>query len=90
MTQDTEVPRTDAPKAPKRGDASALSPKELLGFVWTQLTSMKTALTLLFVAALAAIPGGLIPQRTVSPVQVSEFITNNPTLGPIYDAIGLF
>ncbi|HHV22550.1 MAG TPA: cytochrome c biogenesis protein ResB [Propionibacterium sp.] len=74
----------------KDADASALSPRELLRFVWTQLTSMRTALTLLFVAALAAIPGSLIPQRPVSPVQVTNFIEDNPTLGRAYDALGLF
>ncbi|WP_432558615.1 cytochrome c biogenesis protein ResB [Granulicoccus sp. GXG6511] len=74
----------------KNADASALSPRELLRFAWTQLTSMRTALTLLFVAALAAIPGSLIPQRPVSPVQVTDFINNNPTLGRLYDALGLF
>lgn len=71
-------------------EASALSPLELLRFAWTQLTSMRTALTLLFVAALAAIPGSLIPQRPVSPIQVAQFIDDNPTLGRIYDALGLF
>lgn len=70
--------------------ASALTPRELVRFAWTQLTSMRTALTLLFIAALAAIPGSLIPQRPVSPVQVDDFRTDNPTLGRVYDALGLF
>ena len=59
-------------------------------FVWTQLTSMRTALVLLFALALAAIPGSLIPQRDVSPVRVSDFLRANPTLGPLYDRVGLF
>ncbi len=59
-------------------------------FVWTQLTSMRTALVLLFALALAAIPGSLIPQRAVSPVRVSDFVRDNPTLGPLYDRLGLF
>ncbi|GAA1833577.1 cytochrome c biogenesis protein ResB [Microlunatus capsulatus] len=59
-------------------------------FVWTQLTSMRTALVLLFALALAAVPGSLIPQRAVSPVRVSDFIRDNPTLGPLYDRVGLF
>ena len=32
--------------------------------VWRSLTSMRTALVLLFLLALAAIPGALLPQRT--------------------------
>ena len=85
------APPEHGPDLPRKSaDASALSPLELLRFMWTQLTSMRTALTLLFVAALAAIPGSLIPQRPVSPVQVREFINENPRLGGIYDAVGLF
>ncbi|WP_152366137.1 cytochrome c biogenesis protein ResB [Microlunatus speluncae] len=74
----------------KQQDASALNPLELLRWAWTQLTSMRTALVLLFTLALAAIPGSLVPQRSVSPVGVSDFIAANPTLGPIYDRVGLF
>jgi cytochrome c biogenesis protein len=59
-------------------------------FVWTQLTSMRTALVLLFALALAAIPGSLLPQRSVTPIRVSDYIAANPTLGRIYDALGLF
>ena len=51
---------------------------------------MRTALILLFALALAAIPGSLVPQRRISPVRVSDFINEHPTLGPIYDKIGMF
>src|SRR5215213_2381853 len=61
-----------------------------LRYLWTQLTSMRTALILLFALALAAIPGSLVPQRRISPVRVSDFINEHPTLGPIYDKIGMF
>ena len=40
--------------------------------------------------ALAAIPGSLVPQRRVSPVRVTDFINEHPTLGPVYDKLGLF
>ena len=59
-------------------------------FVWTQLTSMRTALALLFTLAVAAIPGSLVPQRKVTPVAVSDFIRQHPVLGPLYDKIGMF
>src|SRR5215212_484090 len=61
-----------------------------LRYLWTQLTSMRTALILLFALALAAIPGSLVPQRRISPVRVTDFIDEHPRLGPIYDTLGLF
>lgn len=59
-------------------------------FIWAQLTSMRTALVLLFALAVAAIPGSLLPQRSVSPVRVSDFIKQHSVLGPVYDWAGLF
>src|SRR5687767_9846972 len=58
----------------------ALGPIELLRWAWRQLTSMRIALILLFLLALAAIPGSLIPQRTVDPVAVSRFAREHPEL----------
>lgn len=82
--------RVTKKRADKRKPASGLGPVESLRFLWTQLTSMRTALVLLFALALAAIPGSLVPQRQVSPIGVDDFIAANPTLGPIYDKIGMF
>ncbi|MFT4166804.1 MAG: cytochrome c biogenesis protein ResB [Microlunatus sp.] len=73
-----------------KGLAPALGFVGLLRWLWTQLTSMRTALVLLFALAVAAVPGSLIPQRNVSPIRVSDFIEQHPTLGPIYDKLGLF
>ena len=70
--------------------APALGPRGFLRFVWTQLTSMRTALVLLFALALAAVPGSLVPQRSVSPVRVSDFIASNPEIGPVFDQLGMF
>ena len=61
-----------------------------LRYLWTQLTSMRTALVLLFALALAAVPGSLLPQRSVAPVQVNDFLDEHPRLGPLYDRVGLF
>jgi len=61
-----------------------------LRFVWTQLTSMRTALVPLFSLAVAAVPGSLVPQRKVSPFRVSDIIRQHPILGPAYDKVGLF
>ena len=53
----------DTPPERNPGD---LNLRELLRCVWPQLTSMRTALILLLLLALAAIPGSMIPQRDVT------------------------
>ncbi len=70
-----------------------LPPMTNTGFfrwLWRQLTSMKTALVLLFLLALASVPGSVYPQRGVDPIKVRNFITNSPTWGPILDRLGFF
>jgi cytochrome c biogenesis protein len=85
----TRVPQVE-PQPPRGGDAPALGVGGTVRFLWTQLTSMRTALVLLFALAVAAIPGSLVPQRSVSPFRVEEFTDAHPVLGPIYDQVGLF
>ena len=75
---------------PTDGQTPRLGPAGWLRWMWVQLTSMRTALVLLFALAVGAIPGSLLPQRDVSPIRVSDFIAQNTTLGPIYDKLGLF
>ena len=70
--------------------AAALTPMELARWAWRQLTSMRTALVLLFLLALAAIPGSIIPQDAISPSEVFAFREANPDLARWYDRIGLF
>jgi cytochrome c biogenesis protein len=57
---------------------------------WRQLTAMRTALVLLFLLALAAIPGSLLPQRSLSQTKVSQYFTDHPTLAPVLDRLYLF
>ncbi|MET0418890.1 MAG: cytochrome c biogenesis protein ResB [Actinoplanes sp.] len=52
----------------------------LLRNSWRQLTSMRTALVLLFLLAVAAIPGSVFPQRSVSPEKVTQYYAANPEL----------
>ena len=67
-----------------------------LGFValsryaWRQLTSMRTALILLMLMGVAAIPGSLIPQRPINPMAVRDFFSTNPELARWYDRASLF
>ncbi len=67
-----------------------LSAGELGRWVWRQLTSMRVALMLLFLLALAAIPGSVVPQRRIDPLKVADFIERNPELARWYDRLGLF
>ncbi|MFD6104485.1 cytochrome c biogenesis protein ResB, partial [Nocardia salmonicida] len=57
---------------------------------WRGLTSMRTALVLLFLLALAAIPGALLPQRSLNAQKVDKYIADRPTLGPWMDRFELF
>lgn len=57
---------------------------------WRRLTSMRTALVLLFLLALAAVPGSLLPQRGLNPLQVNGFYRAHPTLAPVLDRLSLF
>jgi cytochrome c biogenesis protein len=67
-----------------------LTPVELVRWAWRQLTSMRTALVLLLLLALGAIPGSVIPQRGVDALKTSQWQTAHPHLTPIYDKLGLF
>ncbi|WP_150958068.1 cytochrome c biogenesis protein ResB [Microbacterium testaceum] len=57
---------------------------------WRQLTSMRTALVLLLLLAIAAVPGSLVPQRTADPNGVTQYFTDNPDLAPVLDKLSLF
>ena len=78
-----------APAEPAR-TAGSLGPAELARWVWRQLTSMRTALILLLLLGLAAVPGSLVPQRGISPARVARFAEDNPTLAAVYDRLHLF
>ena len=57
---------------------------------WHWLTSMRTALALLFLLAIAAIPGSLLPQRSLNESNVDDFIATNGKVAEIYDQLQLF
>jgi cytochrome c biogenesis protein len=62
----------------------------LLRWSWRQLTSMRTALFLLMLLAIAAIPGSLVPQRSQNPLRVQEFYAAHKQLAPFLDKLRLF
>jgi cytochrome c biogenesis protein len=59
-------------------------------WAWRQLTSMRTALVLLFLLAVASIPGSVIPQEGIDPAAVSQYYAAHPALAPILNDFSLF
>ena len=59
-------------------------------WIWRQLTSMRTALLLLLLLAVASVPGSIFPQRSADPNGVIAYFKANPELGPVLDGIQLF
>nr|WP_240630613.1 cytochrome c biogenesis protein ResB [Mycolicibacterium sp. GF69] len=51
---------------------------------------MGTALVLLFLLALGAIPGALLPQRSLNESKVDQYIAEHPTIGPWLDRLQAF
>jgi cytochrome c biogenesis protein len=86
VTQD----RTPTPPPVRRG----MSPYRWIVTVarrsWRGLTSMRTALVLLFLLAIAAIPGSLLPQKNLNIEKVQTYYKNHPSLAPAMDKAGFF
>jgi cytochrome c biogenesis protein len=57
---------------------------------WRQLMSMRTALVLLFLLALASLPGALLPQWALNRGKTAGYILEHPTWGPLLDRLGFF
>ncbi|WP_084956050.1 cytochrome c biogenesis protein ResB [Thermoactinospora rubra] len=79
-----------AVQTPPAEKAPGLGPAGWLRWGWRTLTSMRTALILLFLLALASIPGSLLPQRGVEPDKVAQLYESNPALAEWYDRLFLF
>ncbi len=62
----------------------------LVRLVWRRLTSMRTALILLFLLALGAVPGSLLPQRPLDPTKTSNYIKDHGAWGTFLDRLGMF
>jgi cytochrome c biogenesis protein len=88
LDDDRETPLSTQPEAPSR--PAGRGPIPALRQLWRQLTSMRTALLLLTLLALAAIPGTFIPQRGLDPVKVNSYLAAHPHIGPIMDKLSLF
>lgn len=90
------VPGKGGRKGPRgkgtEGDVQlpSLGPLGMIRWAWTQLTSMRTALFLLLLLAVAAVPGSLFPQRPANPAVVTQYLKDNPDTGPWLDRLQLF
>jgi cytochrome c biogenesis protein len=81
---DTRPDETDDITQPRLG------PVGTLRFIWRQLTSMRTALLLLLLLAIAAVPGSIWPQRGIDAARVATYLDQHRTLGPLLDRLGFF
>lgn len=70
--------------------AGELTLRELSRFAWRQITSMRTALVLLLLLALASVPGSVIPQEDVDSLKASQWKDQHETLTKVYEKLGLF
>ena len=59
-------------------------------WTWRQLTSMRTALILLFLLALGAVPGSILPQEGSDPAEVTQYFASHPGIAPWLNHLGLF
>ncbi|KAA2264829.1 cytochrome c biogenesis protein ResB [Solihabitans fulvus] len=68
-------------------------PRAVLAFLrntWRGLTAMRTALSLLFLLALAAMPGALLPQRSLNAPKVDQYIADHGWWGRLLGQLGFF
>ena len=79
-----------APASPGPGAGSGFGVVGWLRWGWRQLTSMRTALILLFLLAVGSVPGSLLPQDGSNPAAVAQYYAAHPALAPILGRLSLF
>jgi cytochrome c biogenesis protein len=62
----------------------------MLRWAWRQLMSMRTALFLLLLLAIGAVPGSIWPQRNIDAGRVADYLTRHRSTGPWLDRLGFF
>jgi cytochrome c biogenesis protein len=73
-----------------RAAVPALGVVGWLRWAWRQLTSMRVALLLLVLLAVAAVPGTMFPQRGQDAAKVTAYITAHGAVGTWLDRLGFF
>ncbi|MGH3627897.1 MAG: cytochrome c biogenesis protein ResB, partial [Sciscionella sp.] len=83
----TERAATPQPQPPRNPLRSVLA---FARNTWRGLTSMRTALVLLFLLALGAMPGALLPQRDLNASKVATYISQHGWWGQLLDKLEFF
>ncbi|WP_150238256.1 cytochrome c biogenesis protein ResB [Nocardiopsis quinghaiensis] len=89
-TANDDASRAGTGEAAPGSRARGLGPLGWLRWTWRTLTSMRTALILLFLLAVGAIPGSILPQNVVSVDEVTAYYGEHPELAPWLDRFYLF
>ncbi len=76
------------PKPPL--EPARFGPIAWLRWAWRTLTSMRVALILLFLLALAAIPGSVLPQRGTDDLRVATYYKQHPHFAPFLNKLSMF
>ncbi|MFD0905173.1 cytochrome c biogenesis protein ResB [Actinomadura sediminis] len=92
---DTEIESGTRPPEARQAAQDAPKPKGIgplgwLRWAWRQLTTMRTALILLFLVALGSVPGSVFPQRGQAPEDVALYLEEHKTIGPWLDKFSMF
>ena len=96
MAADTEQAKPAGSTKPAKSAKPAQPQLPTLGpvgwarWVWRNLTSMRTALFLLLLLAVVALPGSVFPQRNIDPGKVANYLDSHQTAGPWLDRLGFF
>jgi len=83
-------PGPGAPEGPAGTPASSFGIWDWARWAWLQLTSMRTALVLLFLLALGSVPGSVLPQEGIDPQAVQQYYAAHPSLAPLLARLSLF
>jgi cytochrome c biogenesis protein len=70
--------------------APRMTLRQSLAVVWRTLRSMRTALVLLLLLAVAAVAGSLVPQIGASDARIAAMFRDHPLRADVYDKLGLF
>ena len=84
----TTADKAAAPYTPPQGPVNDV--RRTVRRLWRRLISMRTALVLLFLLAVAAVPGSLLPQRPLNPTKVQQYLNTHGTWGRLLDRLGFF
>src|SRR3970282_605207 len=70
--------------------APRMTLRESVALVWRTLRSMRTALVLLLLLAVAAVAGSLVPQVGASDPRTAATFRDHPLRAKIFNQLGLF